>query len=106
MSYKGFTMNDVINNASLQAFQADFQNEASGTLIQSCTLPFAVEVLCLFLQIENIANTQGKNMIPMNLRNQLMEYFQMCWGINNSGSPNVEIAFAEISVAFDRRYNV
>jgi hypothetical protein len=104
MSYKGYTMDDVINNTALQDFQASFTGVAAGVVIQSVTLPFAVETMILFNQME-AQQAASPGSVPMNLRNQLAEYYQMAWGVNNAGSPNVASAFGLITAACTQRYN-
>jgi hypothetical protein len=97
-------MDDVINNTDLQDFQDSFTGVAAGVQIQSVTLPFAVETMILFNEME-AENASAPGTVPMSLRNKLAEYYQMAWGVNNAGSSNVDAAFGLITAATVQRYN-
>jgi len=103
-TYRGYTMQDVINNTALQDFQNSFSGHAAGVKIQSTTLPFAVETMILFDAME-AEQARQPGIVPMILRQKLAELYQMAWGINNSGSKNVNSAFGLITAAVMQRYN-
>ena len=88
------TMADVIANKELINFQNSFDYHV---IIESVLEPFAVKVLELFEMLENSPITN------INLRNELINMFQIIWATNHPGE-DTEYIFASIENTCCMRY--